>query len=274
MRKIIEGKGAAVKKVGHFVELLSRLRTLPRQPVQPVVEAVLKESGLEASLADAGDIDNEPLANVYELVNAAKQFDADNPDGTLEDWLQQVSLVSDADSLAEGGAVTLMTLHTAKGLEYPNVFIVGLEERLLPHQRALQGDQNELEEERRLCFVGMTRAMQLLTLSHAKYRMVRGITERTVASRFLSELPQEEVARSVFETHRDRSASHLGRFDDTIRRFGGEYYPGQRVRHEEYGEGEVVGLEPRGRSLYVRIYFGDYGERAFACEHVSLYVMD
>lgn len=273
--KIRSDKGAAARKVGAFADLLSSLRAIPLRPVQAVVEAVLRESGLEKSLADAGDIDNDSLANVYELVNAARQFDAENPEGTLEDWLQQISLVSDADSLAEGGAITLMTLHTAKGLEFPYVYMVGLEDGLLPHQRAMQGDLLELEEERRLCFVGMTRAMQLLTLSHAKYRMVRGITERTRASRFLNELPQDELARSVFESDRDRSVAHLGRTHDPFRRMGGDgYYPGQRVRHDEYGEGEVVGLEPRGRSLYVRIYFGEYGERSFACEHVSLYVME
>lgn len=272
--ELAAGKGAAAKKVADFARLMATLRAMPKRPVQAIVEAVLRESGLEASLLGEGEIDNEPLANAYELVNAAKQFDQEDAEGVLADWLQQISLVSDADSLAEGGTVTLMTLHTAKGLEYPIVYVVGLEEGLLPHRRALDGHESELEEERRLCFVGMTRAKQHLTLTHARYRMVRGITERTMASRFLRELPSEGVERSSFETERDRSTAHLGRFNDEGDHPAGDYYPGQRVRHDEYGEGEVIAIEPRGRTVYVKIYFRDFGHRAFAREHVALYVMD
>ena len=270
------GRGASAKRIGEFVEMLERLRAMPRQPVREIVERVLKESGLEASLSGQEEIDNEPLANVYELVNAAGQFDADQPEGKLGDWLQQISLVSDADAIEEaGGTVTLMTLHTAKGLEYPVVYVIGLEEGLLPHKRSLAGEESEVEEERRLCFVGMTRAKERLTLSGARYRMIRGITERTIASRFLRELPDEEIERDSFESPRDRSMAHLGEYNDGQPPMeAGGYHPGQRVRHEEYGDGEVVALEPRGRSVYVRIHFNDYGERSFAMEHVSLIVMD
>lgn len=273
---IQSGRAAAAKRIGAFTEMLAVFRAMPRRPVREIVERVLKESGLEASLSGQEEIDNEPLANVYELVNAAGQFDGDQPEGTLGDWLQQISLVSDADAIEEaGGTVTLMTLHTAKGLEYPMVYIVGLEEGLLPHKRSLAGDESEVEEERRLCFVGMTRAKERLTLSGARYRMIRGITQRTIASRFLRELPDEEIERDTFESQRDRSMAHLGEYNDGDGHMAaGGYYPGQRVRHEEYGDGEVVALEPRGRSMFVRIHFNDYGERSFAMEHVSLIVMD
>jgi len=266
----------AGKKLAAFAALLAELRVLPRRPVQGIVDAVLKKSGLESSLAAAGEIDNEPLANVYELASAAHQYDADNPDGSLEEWLQQICLVTDLDAVdLAGGPVTLMTLHTAKGLEFPIVYIVGLEEGLLPHSRALRGDPREIEEERRLCFVGMTRAQEKLTLTSARYRMFRGITERTLASPFLRELPEDEVERETFEQDRDRSTAHLGHFNEegSIPAAAG-LYPGLRVRHEEYGEGQVLRIEPRGRSLYVRIRFNDYGERAFAAEHVSLYIME
>ncbi len=268
---------AMSKKLQPFAKLLADLRDLPPRPVAVAVEAVLKKSGLENALANEAEIDNEPLENVRELVTAAKQYDLDNPDGSVGEWLQQISLTSDQDALADiGGPVLLMTLHTAKGLEFPLVFIVGMEEGLLPHNRAItSGETDDLEEERRLCFVGMTRAQTLLTLTHAKYRMVRGITERTIASRFIKELPKDELAHDVYEVEQDRSRSHLGRFnydDSPVSAF--EYYPGQRVRHPEYGDGEVLKLEPRGRTTYIRIHFTDHGERAFALDHVPLYVMD
>lgn len=269
---------AMSKKLQPFAKLLADLRDLPPRPVAVAVEAVLKKSGLENALANDAEIDNEPLENVRELVTAAKQYDLDNPDGSVGEWLQQISLTSDQDALADiGGPVLLMTLHTAKGLEFPLVFIVGMEEGLLPHSRAItSGETDDLEEERRLCFVGMTRAQTLLTLTHAKYRMVRGITERTIASRFIKELPKDELAHEVYEVEQDRSRSHLGRFnyDDDAHTSALEYYPGQRVRHPEYGDGEVLKLEPRGRTTYIRIHFTDHGERAFALDHVPLYVMD
>jgi len=259
-----------------FAELLRRMRALPPRPVCNIVDAVIKESGLEASLAQVGEIDNEPLANVRELVTAARQYDLDNPEGALGDWLHQISLVSDTDAIElRGGAVTLMTLHAAKGLEFPVVYIVGLEQGLLPHGRTLAEGPAALEEERRLCFVGMTRSMERLTLSHAEYRMIRGITERTLASRFLRDLPADEIDYKTIETAHDRSMAHLKR--SNVAECDGQdslYYPGRRVVHEQYGEGEVLCLEPRGRSVFIRIQFPEFGERSFALEHVPLYIVE
>jgi DNA helicase-2/ATP-dependent DNA helicase PcrA len=266
------------KKLGPFAALLDELAALSRFPVAPVVEAVLTKSGIERVLEQSHDVDTDPLENVRELVTAARQYDQDNPDGGLSQWLQQISLTSDADALENaGGAVLLMTLHTAKGLEFPHVYMVGLEEGLLPHRRALDfANPNDLEEERRLCFVGMTRAERRLTLTHARYRMVRGVTERTLPSCFLKELPRDEVLHEVFEIERDRSRAHLSRsnWDEYASQGTCEYYPGQRVSHEEYGEGEIVRLEPRGKLMYIRIYFPRFGERAFSLSHVALNVMD
>jgi len=267
---------AAKKKIAPFAELLGKLREVPPRPVQAVVEAVLRQSGLEAMYHGEDEIDNEQLANLYELVTAARQYDQENPDGSLGDWLHQISLVSDVDVVnLAGGAVTLMTLHAAKGLEFPVVFVAGLEEGLLPHRRALVGDLDELEEERRLCFVGMTRAMERLTLTQAQFRMIRGLTERTIASRFLSELPRDEIERKEFHKERDRSLAHLGRQYESDEPFeASEFRVGRRVRHEEYGEGIVIRLERIGRSVYVRVFFDDDGERKFALEHAPLVVLE
>ncbi|HPF40733.1 MAG TPA: UvrD-helicase domain-containing protein [Phycisphaerae bacterium] len=273
----IESLKTARKKVAVFAKLIAELADMPPRPVRDIVSAVLSKSGIEKALGHAGSLeDNDPLENVNELVSAAQQYDKDFPEGSLIDWLQQTSLVSDTDAIdEERGAVTLMTLHAAKGLEFPAVYMIGLEEGLLPHARTQLADQAELEEERRLAFVGMTRAMRRLTLTHALYRMVRGITERAIASRFLSELPDEEIERETFAEQRDRSMAHLGRYNEN-EHFGSDsmYYPGLRVRHEDYGDGEVVGIESRLRSQYIRIYFRDHGERSFAMEHVSLLILD
>lgn len=274
--KIAELK-TAKKKLKRFAELFHGFRAMPVSPVHKIVDAVVKKSGLEALLGESGGgVDNEPLENVYELVTAARQYDHENPDGSLSDWLHQISLVSDVDTVElSGGAVTFMTLHAAKGLEFPVVFIVGLEEGMLPHRRSQAEDPLAVEEERRLAFVGMTRAMKQLTLTRSMYRMVRGITERTVASRFLQELPVDEIEYETLEAERDRSHAHLGRHNEAASALSDSmYYPGRRVRHDDYGEGEVVRLEPRGRSVYIRIHFMGVGERSFALEHVPLYLVE
>jgi DNA helicase-2/ATP-dependent DNA helicase PcrA len=255
--------------------LIRALRAIPPRPVQAIVEAVLQKSDYEKSLID--DEGNEQLANVRELVTAARQYDLDNPTGSLIDWLQQISLMTDADSLQlAGGPVTLMTLHTAKGLEFPVVYIAGLEEDVLPHSRAVRsGEPDDIEEERRLFFVGITRAKESLTLTHAKYRMTRGITERAIISRFTRELPEEQIERQTFQNQRDRSRAHLSGYNDSGRDIDSSgYYAGQRVKHEDYGVGEVLRLDRSGRSTVIRIHFRDFGERSFALEHVSLYVLD
>src|SRR5581483_418824 len=159
--------------------------------VQALMEDVVKRSGMEAMLQKLDPEEEEQVANVNELISSAAEYDAENPEGSLDDYLARVSLVSDVDHMKDtGGAVTLMTLHAAKGLEFPVVAIIGLEEGCLPHARA-RGNLNELEEERRLCFVGITRAQERLILTKAAYRTLRGLRERTITSPFLGEMPQD-----------------------------------------------------------------------------------
>ena len=146
--------------------------------VRVLMEDVVRRSGIEAALrknAKADAEDEDPLGNVSGLITEATKYDQEFPDGTLDDFLAGVSLRTDVDALREGdGAVTLMTLHAAKGLEFPVVAMVGLEEGILPHSRA-RGNMEELEEERRLCFVGITRAQETLILTKAGYRTIRGL---------------------------------------------------------------------------------------------------
>jgi DNA helicase-2/ATP-dependent DNA helicase PcrA len=185
----------AAVDVAKFVALFDRLSLLAMRPVEEILGHVLSESGYQQQLVDSeAPEDQERLANIEELLTAAREFDEHNPgEGHLEEFLEEVSLVSDTDAWeADNDRVTLMTLHAAKGLEFPVVFIIGLEQGLIPHERSMQ-DTAQLEEERRLLFVGITRAREELQLSRAFYRDYRGVRKMTVPSPFLMELPREEM---------------------------------------------------------------------------------
>ena len=187
--------------------------------IRGLMERVVKESGIEAEakkVDSAEDAGIDRLANVNELISVAAEFDVQNPEGSLDDYLQQVTLISDVDKIKDGGgAVTLMTLHAAKGLEFPFVAMVGMEDGLIPHARAIgySANPDEMEEERRLAFVGITRAMKNLILSNARYRMIRGQTERTIASQFLTEIP-EEVFDVMDLTRDEEGAGSVGYRDE------------------------------------------------------------
>ena len=182
-----------------FVEMLEKARALVGEGAGPaeVLDELLDAAGYLEMLRSSKDPQDESrLENLAELHSVASEFRVVNPEATLEDWLDQVSLVSDSDQLAEGGAgegdVTLMTIHTAKGLEFPVVFVTGLEDGTFPHMRSL-GDPKELAEERRLAYVALTRARQRLYLTRAATRSAWGAPQEFPASRFLEEIPAELV---------------------------------------------------------------------------------
>jgi DNA helicase II / ATP-dependent DNA helicase PcrA len=189
--------GAAGAKSAAFADLIASLAALPATAVRETVETVIKRAGLDKAAGEGDEEGQAARANIEELISAAEEFDR-TEGGTLADWLVQVSLVSDADHFeGAGGAVTLMTLHAAKGLEFPVVFVVGCEEGLLPFERDASPhetpDENRIEEERRLAFVGMTRAKEELTLAYARQRMIRGRTVSQARSPFLDEIGREGV---------------------------------------------------------------------------------
>ncbi|MFQ5806534.1 MAG: ATP-dependent helicase [Phycisphaerae bacterium] len=193
-------KSAAESRVRKFVELVDELKTFAQGAVADAVSNVLALTGLETALREEREAGGEDrLANVEELVTAAKRYEDEIEQPSLEDFLQRVALTSDQDAVDESaGVVLLMTLHAAKGLEFPVVFIVGLEQGLLPHERALHEAKGDLEEERRLCFVGITRAQSRLYLSHARQRLLRGALLPRCQSQFLGELPDDAIVRTDF----------------------------------------------------------------------------
>jgi DNA helicase-2/ATP-dependent DNA helicase PcrA len=253
---------------------------------------------LDAAEAETG---NDRLGNIGELINVAAEFDVQNPEGTLDDYLQQVTLVSDVDKIKDseggGGAVTLMTLHAAKGLEFPFVAIAGMEDGLLPHARAVgfNASPDEMEEERRLAFVGITRAMKQLVLSHARYRMIRGQTERTIASQFIQELP-EEVLEEIDLTGDGDGGGSLGYRDEGMygqraqqerarqaeaasqRRqadaMAGEFRRGVLVRHPQFGLGRIEEISPAGTMTKAVVHFQGAGKKTLVLQYARLERVD
>ncbi len=192
--------------VAKFVAIYDRLCIKATAPLEDLLRYLVEEIRFESYLEGMADdqSDNDRMANVDELITAAVEFDRQHPeDGSLEAFLEQVALVSDTDAFEDSNdRVTLMTLHAAKGLEFPHVFVMGVEDDLIPHARSKE-DESQIEEERRLLFVGITRAEQWLQLSCCKRRAIRGDNRPVIASPFLSELPLHEMRKVESTIRRD-----------------------------------------------------------------------
>jgi DNA helicase II / ATP-dependent DNA helicase PcrA len=200
------------------------------------------------------------MENVQELLSVTEQFQSSTESPTITAFLEQVALISDIDTLDESGnAITLMTLHSAKGLEFPVVYIVGMEEGLFPHRRSLE-DREELAEERRLCYVGMTRAKEELTFAYAHQRMLMGQVTGSDVSRFIREIP-EEVMADTLPRRRRASADTQWRRDFQPRRTSSTatYRPAQKVFHEQFGQGIVLNCSGSGPEEVVTVAFEGNG---------------
>ncbi len=266
-----------------FNALIRELRDLADSgPVADLAEAVLDRTGYQESLENSSDLqDASRVENLKELVSVAREFDGSHPEGTLADFLEQVSLVADADEIPEGedhgGLVTLMTLHTAKGLEFPVVFLTGMEEEVFPHQRSLTNPK-ELEEERRLAYVGITRAEQRLYLTRAVARNWWGRPSFHKESRFLGEIPSgliewrrnERAAMSSVRPAQERMAQRPGTRSPGNRPVPA-LSPGDMVTHDKFGLGTVVSTDGYGDQAEAKIDFGaDYGVKHLVLRYAPL----
>lgn len=251
-------------------------------PVAELVEAVLDSSGLQTYFESSEDLqDATRVENLQEMVSVAREFDGSTPDGTLGDFLERVALVADADQIPDGenhgGMVTLMTLHTAKGLEFPVVFLTGMEEEVFPHARALT-NQRELEEERRLAYVGITRAEQRLYLTRTVSRNWYGRPSFHTPSRFLSEIPASLIewkrsAKDVAAASTPASARMASRpgANVTGNRSVPALSPGDRVNHDKFGLGTVVSTDGYGDNAEAKIDFGgSYGVKHLVLRYAPL----
>jgi DNA helicase-2/ATP-dependent DNA helicase PcrA len=266
----------AKTSLSRFRSLISDLRGRAANELPSVVlEHLLEATGLAALYEESEE--REDVArreNLAELVSSAREFERrSGEEATLADYLDSVSLATDADAAAGGRGVTLSTLHAAKGLEFPAVFVVGLEEGYLPHGQSGE-DEDELEEERRLLYVGMTRAKDELTLTLARRRLVYGKVMPRLESRFVAEIPQDAVEERTFGTARPavfRSSfapedeSQEVELPDT-----GELKRGRRVRHPRYGYGVILSQEGSGDETRLTVYFDRAGRKKFVARYADL----
>lgn len=307
-----ELNAGTTSKLRGFLNLLDGLREEARSLSLPeLYHAILDATGYVQRLKEEDSVESEArIENLEEFDNAIAKFAEERgEEGTLQSFLEEMSLVSDQDAMDDQNtrSVTMMTLHISKGLEYPVVFIVGLEENLFPSGRAAeeQGDSTAIEEERRLCYVGMTRAEKKLTLTYARNRKVWGVDQQNPPSRFIKELPKEgvllqsSVARARFS---DRMRDRLGHGSDqsswdddqsssyakhplmdempSYEDFGDESFDtdsggadlkkGMRVRHPTYGVGSIFQTEGKGSELKVSVVFGDNTVKKFVAKYARL----
>ena len=267
------------------------------RPLHEIVEDMIEESGYASALEnDAKEDNRDRLENLREFVSVAKNFEDGAADGEngLENFLAQISLISDVDETVQtDGSVTLMTFHAAKGLEFPTVFMAGMEEGLFPHSRTLL-DDTEIEEERRTCYVGITRAERRLYLTYARQRTIYGRTETSRPSRFLTEIPEELIERKEADFFADssdmrgrsgvwgRSSSggrrsyippprHTAADGSVIRPdVSAKFTAGDAVRHSKWGDGRIVAISGTGGDSELTIAFPNEGIKKFVQKYAPI----
>jgi DNA helicase-2/ATP-dependent DNA helicase PcrA len=271
---------AAVKSVGRFMSVMERLRERAEAGagVGELLHETLEETGYVEALQAERTIEAQGrLENLEELVGVGREYDAaaggpaaeEGEEPSVEQFLQQVALFSEQDGLRDDdGIVTLMTLHNAKGLEFDTVFVIGCEDGVFPHMRAIEA--GDVEEERRLAYVGMTRARRELYLTHARSRSLFGARDWNIRSRFVDEIPIELTDRDADEpTGRAAAATWGGGAAAPARGGGGGSFSlGDDVVHANFGEGVVTGMEPGG--LVVVRFAGDGSERKLMADYAPL----
>ncbi len=292
-------KGKAVKALADFAQMMTGLAEVKDAQPDEVIRQVLDRTGYRRMLQGSTDTeDQERLANIEELITAAKQFTAEDANRSISDFLENITLASDQDGYDERqDSVSVMTMHAAKGLEFPAVYMVAAEQGILPHERSLNR-ADEVEEERRLAFVGMTRAKEELYLCHARLREFRGQTLYAIPSMFLDELPPDGVewldlsasgggtAKAMDAWRGGGLASEAGWAEAGIDVKPGSavppaapaddatgYAPGVLVRHETYGAGKITDVSGRGALRKVKIRFAAHGERTFIADKVKLEIV-
>ena len=267
-------KGKTKEKLEEFgILIFTLVAEMEDKTVLDILEAILDRTGYLAQLEESTDPQDQARAeNIGELLSVAKDFQDTNPTGTVEDFLEQVALVNDVDSFEqEESKVTLMTLHAAKGLEFPIVFLGGLEEGLFPHSRTLMNPE-EIEEERRLAYVGITRAEKELYISNATTRTVFGRTSSYLPSRFIDEIPEELVdglraKRKVPDDIKRHVPQHMSVTSRPVTKpivrneVIADWKVGDTAIHSKWGNGKVINVAGEGAGMKLTIEFPTQGVR-------------
>ncbi len=297
----------ATSKLREFCGMIKELANMVDElPLSELVSLVLEKSGYRVSLlADTDPKNADRLANVDEFVNTVKQYELETDEPSLSAFLEEIALVSDIDSLNDSDdKVTLMTIHSAKGLEFPKVYLIGLEEGVFPGNQSIYGGESEIEEERRLMYVAITRAKRELTITNAVTRMVFGSTSRNLTSRFLKEIPDEFCKShtpkpsfsfgggSSFGNSRDYSygggytksqkstgdlsfgkSAALKKPAATATATTGSYSAGQRVEHSAFGVGLILSVSPMGNDSLLEIAFDKVGTKKIMAAYAKLKIL-
>ena len=274
--------GRAASKIAPFVTFIQTLRSkVGHISVSDLLDEIIEETGYVRELeAEDTEESRARIENIDELISKVTAYEEDTQNPTLSGFLEEVALVADIDTVDENqDRVLLMTLHSAKGLEFPYVYMTGMEDGIFPSYMTISSDDpGELEEERRLCYVGITRAMQELTLTSAQMRMIRGENQYSKVSRFIREIPRElvEIDRDIQERKtlnveiprnntyaKMKQAFHAKTFEPrqfTVKKTGAlGYETGDRVRHIKFGTGTVENIVDGGKDYEVTVNFDQYG---------------
>ena len=292
--------GRAAGKIAPFVELIHHFRSVcANEGVAALLQEIIDETGYVDELKLEGtDEAKARIENIDELITKVVSYEQEAEEPSLSGFLEEVALVADIDSLADDGSyVVLMTLHSAKGLEFPNVYLSGMEDGLFPSYMSITADnsEEEIEEERRLCYVGITRAKQHLSITGARMRMIRGETQFHGISRFVKEIPQELIQGNTWEPKpRDeflgeRPISNRQKmqkmkktplaaqtyqvakdFGTKIQKNSLDYGEGDRVKHIKFGEGTVVQINDGGRDFEVTVEFDGVGRKKMFASFAKL----
>lgn len=265
---------AAKLKIQEFSQLIESFD--PARPPVEIINELLDVTDYLTFLKSDNTIEAMGrVENVSEFISAAARYEGNEPEPTLSGFLELITLVADVDDMDDkSDVVTLMTLHSAKGLEFPVVFMAGVEEGSLPHQRAF-ADETELEEERRLCYVGLTRARERASLSHARTRRIHGAEDYRMPSRFIEEIPPDLINHvDRYETaHRPVVRSYDPDEPDIDVATSFDYSVGEFVFHPKFGKGKITGISGAGQNMRVTIRFARGAEKTLVAEYAPLQPM-
>lgn len=314
--RVIPGMGKTAEKIGRFTDLIEEFRRKINEEgcsIRDLIEAILEDTGYRAELEDEGEVESQTrLENIEELINKAVSYTEDSEHPTLDEFLEEVALVADIDRMDESESrVTLMTLHSAKGLEFPRVYLSGMDDGLFPGMMSISSDDPaELEEERRLCYVGITRAKENLTMTSSRQRMVNGETRYSKVSRFVDEIPEELLETSRLEprlssrgnadkmydgglpwnqTGKPAGVSSFGAKSNayasktmpssqpafgkafTVEKAKGlDYQVGDQVMHIKFGHGIVLDVKDGGKDYEVTVCFDTVGVKKMFASFAKL----
>ena len=277
----------ASAKIKEFCNIITELTALSEQlPISELYEAMLQKTGYELSLIAEGEEGKDRLDNVKEFGSTIAQYELEADEPSLSDFLEQIALVSDIDALDnESDRVVLMTVHSAKGLEFNNVFLVGLEEGIFPGNQSIYGGPEEIEEERRLAYVAITRAKKELTVTNAFMRMLYGSTNRNMPSRFLKEIPEElcncssavKLPSITPTTEKRNTNAFASSFLKTsvssskpTAQSDVKYTVGQQVTHKTFGTGMIISVTPIAGDTMLEIAFEQVGTKKIMANFAKL----